>query len=81
MKRKPNRPKQEPMERPGSWESTADPGGAAGGGSPGGAGAADSGTSGQSVQNMGYPAKSKDFVGRGGATERADFGGSAAEGA
>ena len=30
---------------------------------------------------MGYPAKSKDFVGRGGATERADFGGSAAEGA
>ena len=39
------------------------------------------GTSGQSVQNMGCPAKSKDFVGRGGATERADFGGSAAEGA
>lgn len=50
MKRKPNRPKQEPMERPGSWESTADPGEAAGGGSPGDAGAADSGTSGQSVQ-------------------------------
>ena len=72
MKRKPNKPKQEPRERPGSWESAAD---------PGGAGAADSGTSGQSVQNMGYPAKSKDFVGRGGATERADFGGSAAEGA
>ena len=81
MKRKPNKPKQEPRERPGSWESAADPGGAAGGGSPGGAGAADSGTSGQSVQNMGCPAKSKDFVGRGGATERADFGGSAAEGA
>ena len=76
MKRKPNKPKQEPRERPGSWESAADPGG-----SPGGAGAADNGTSGQSVQNMGYPAKSKDFVGRGGATERADFGGSAAEGA
>ena len=81
MKRKPNKPKQEPRERPGSWESAADPGGAAGGGSPGGAGAADNGTSGQSVQNMGCPAKSKDFVGRGGATERADFGGSAAEGA
>ena len=29
----------------------------------------------------GVPAKSQDFVGRGGATERADFGGSAAEGA
>ena len=41
MKRKPNKPKQEPRERPGSWESAAD---------PGGAGAADSGTSGQSVQ-------------------------------
>ena len=81
MKRKPNKPKQEPRERPGSWESAADPGGAAGGGSPGGAGAADNRTSGQSVQKMGCPAKSKDFVGRGGATERADFGGSAAEGA
>ena len=81
MKRKPNKPKQEPRERPGSWESAADPGGAAGGGSPGGAEAVDNGTSGQSVQNMGCPAKSKDFVGRGGATERADFGGSAAEGA
>ena len=64
MKRKPNKPKQEPRERPGSWESAAD---------PGGAGAADSGTSGQSVQNMGYPAKSKDFVGRGGAAERVSF--------
>ena len=32
MKRKPNKPKQEPRERPGSWESAADPGGAAGGG-------------------------------------------------
>ena len=65
MKRKPNKPKQEPRERPGSWESAADPGGAssggAGGGSPGGAGT--EGTSGQSVQNMGHPAKSKDFVG------------------
>ena len=81
MKRKLNKPEQGPRERPGSWESAADPGGAAGGGSPGGAGAGDSGTSGQSVQNMGCPAKSKDFVGRGGATERADFGGSAAEGA
>ena len=26
MKRKPNKPKQEPRERPGSWESAADPG-------------------------------------------------------
>ena len=33
MKRKPNKPKQESRERPGSWESAADPGG-----SPGGAG-------------------------------------------
>ena len=41
------------------------------------------GTSGQSVQKSahGAPAKSDDFVGRGGATERADFGGNAAEGA
>ena len=29
MKRKPNKPKQEARERPGSWESAADPGGAA----------------------------------------------------
>ena len=83
MKRKPNKPQQEPRERPGSWEEPADPGGAssgdAGGGSPGGAGT--EGTSGQSVQNMGHPAKSQDFVGRGGATERADFGGHAAKGA
>ena len=28
MKRKPNKPKQEPRERPGSWEEPADPGGA-----------------------------------------------------
>ena len=59
MKRKPNRPKQEPMERPGSWESTADPGEAAGGGSPGDAGAADSGTSGQSVQKSKFRQKSQ----------------------
>ena len=26
------------------------------------------------LENKGYPAKSADFVGRGGATERADFG-------
>ena len=41
------------------------------------------GTSGQSVQKSahGAPAKSDDFVGRGGTTERADFGGDAAEGA
>ena len=59
MKRKPNRPKQEPMERPGSWESTADPGEAAGGGPPGDAGAADSGTSGQSVQKSKFRQKSQ----------------------
>ena len=59
MKRKPNKPKQEPRERPGSWESAADPGGAAGDGSPGGAGAADSGTSGQSVQKSKFRQKSK----------------------
>ena len=40
-------------------------------------------TSGQNVpkSSNGAPTKSDDFVGRGGATERADFGGSAAEGA
>lgn len=59
MKRKPNKPKQEPRERPGSWESAADPGGAAGGGSPSGAGAADSGTSGQSVHKSKFRQKSK----------------------
>ena len=43
----------------------------------------DGGTSGQSVQKSahGAPAKSDDCVGRGDATERADFGGVAAEGA
>ena len=43
----------------------------------------DGGTSGQSVQKSahGAPAKSDDFVGRGGATERADFGHEMAEGA
>ena len=59
MKRKPNKPKQEPRERPGSWESAADPGGAAGGGSSGGAGAADNGTSGQSVHKSKFRQKSK----------------------
>ena len=38
-------------------------------------------TLGQNVPNLGHPAKSADFEGGGGATERADFGGSAAEGA
>ena len=50
MTRKPNKPKQEPRERPGSWESAAD---------PGGAGAADSGTSGQSVHKSKFRQKSK----------------------
>ena len=68
MKRKANRPGPQGEPRPKADE-----------GSPSGVGT--EATSGQSVQNMGCPAKSKDFVGRGGATERADFGGSAAEGA
>ena len=61
MKRKPNKPEQEPRERPGSWEEPADPGGAssgaAGGGSPGGAGT--EGTSGQSVHKSKFRQKSK----------------------
>ena len=61
MKRKPNKPQQEPRERPGSWEEPADPGGAssgdAGGGSPGGAGTED--TSGQSVHKSKFRQKSK----------------------
>ena len=61
MKRKPNKPQQEPRERPGSWEEPADPGGAssgaAGDGSPGGAGA--EGTSGQSVHKSKFRQKSK----------------------
>ena len=60
MKRKPNKPQQEPRERPGSWEEPADPGGAssgAAGGSPGGAGT--EGTSGQSVHKSKFRQKSK----------------------
>lgn len=61
MKRKPNKPQQEPRERPGSWEEPADPGGAssgaAGDGSPGGAGT--EGTSGQSVHKSKFRQKSK----------------------
>ena len=61
MKRKPNKPEQEPRERPGSWEEPVDPGGAssgaAGDGSPGGAGA--EGTSGQSVHKSKFRQKSK----------------------
>ena len=61
MKRKPNKPQQEPRERPGSWEEPADPGGAssgdAGGGSPGGVGT--EGTSGQSVHKSKFRQKSK----------------------
>ena len=61
MKRKPNKPQQEPRERPGSWEEPADPGGAssgaAGGGSPGGAGT--EGTSGQNVHKSKFRQKSK----------------------
>ena len=61
MKRKPNKPQQEPRERPGSWDEPADPGGAssggAGGGSPGGAGT--EGTSGQSVHKSKFRQKSK----------------------
>lgn len=61
MKRKPNKPEQEPRERPGSWKEPANPGGAssraAGDGSPGGAGA--EGTSGQSVHKSKFRQKSK----------------------
>ena len=60
MKRKPNKPQQEPRERLGSWEEPADPGGASSGGagaSPGGAGA--EGTSGQSVHKSKFRQKSK----------------------
>ena len=61
MKRKPNKPEQEPRERPSSWEEPADPGGAssgaAGGGSQGGAGT--EGTSGQSVHKSKFRQKSK----------------------
>ena len=60
MKRKPNKPQQEPRERSGSWEEPADPGGAssgAAGGSPGGAGT--EGTSGQSVHKSKFRQKSK----------------------
>ena len=61
MKRKPNKPEQEPRERPGSWEEPADPGGAssgdAGGGSSGGVGT--EGTSGQSVHKSKFRQKSK----------------------
>ena len=61
MKQKPNKPEQEPRERPGSWEEPADPGGAssggAGGGSPGGAGT--EGTSGQSVHKSKFRQKSQ----------------------
>lgn len=60
MKRKPNKPQQEPRERPGSSEEPADPGGASSGGaggSPGGAGA--EGTSGQSVHKSKFRQKSK----------------------
>ena len=61
MKRKPNKPQQDPRERPGSWEEPADPGGAssgdAGGGSPGGVGTED--TSGQSVHKSKFRQKSK----------------------
>lgn len=60
MKRKPNKPQQEPRERPGSSEEPADPGGASSGGaggSPGGAGA--EGTSGQSVHKLKFRQKSK----------------------
>ena len=60
MKRKPNKPQQEPRERPGSWEEPADPGGASfggAGGSPGGVGT--EGTSGQSVHKSKFRQKSK----------------------
>lgn len=80
MKRKPNKPRPEAQTHTEPGNGAAEPGGSAfGAGSEQEPGAA--GTSGQSVPKMGNPAKSDDFVGRGGATERADFGGNAAKGA
>ena len=80
MKRKPNKPRPEAQTHTEPGNGAAEPGGSAfGAGSEQESGAA--GTSGQSVPKMGNPAKSDDFVGRGGATERADFGGNAAKGA
>ena len=80
MKRKPNKPRPEAQTHTEPGGGAAEPGGSAfGAGSEQEPGAA--GTSGQSVPKMGNPAKSDDFVGRGGATERADFGGNAAKGA
>ena len=52
MKRKLNKPQQEPRERPGSWEEPADPGGAY-------SGAGTEGTSGQSVHKSKFRQKSK----------------------
>ena len=52
MKRKLNKPQQEPRERPGSWEEPADPGGAS-------SGAGTEGTSGQSVHKSKFRQKSK----------------------
>ena len=80
MKQKPNKPRPEAQTHTEPGGGAAEPGGSAfGAGSEQEPGAA--GSSGQSVPKMGNPAKSDDFVGRGGATERADFGGDAAEGA
>ena len=80
MKRKPNKPHPEAQTHTEPGGGAAEPGGSAfGAGSEQEPGAA--GTSGLSVPKMGNPAKSDDFVGRGGATERADFGGDAAKGA
>ena len=78
MKRKPNKPRPEAQTHTEPGGGAAEPGGSAfGAGSEQEPGAA--GSSGQSVPKMGNPAKSDDFVGRGGATERADFGGNAAK--
>ena len=60
MKRKPNKPKQEPRERPGSWESAAESWRGRWGAAPQAVpGPADSGTSGQSVHKSKFRQKSK----------------------
>ncbi len=58
MKRKPNKPKQEPRGAPRLLGGAADPWRGRWGGSPGGAGAADNGTSGQSVHKSKFRQKS-----------------------
>ena len=63
MKRKPNKPKQEARERPGSWESAADPGGPLGAAPQAVPGLRTAALLDKVSRTWGAPAKSKDFVG------------------